>query len=121
MFLTCPSVSKVFVVVVLSESHIESLWPSERKIPFILGPAGEVLLITQEKTVQKAHQAAGVLPHVTTQLLESQVLNNRCVVVNQLFRKAMTSNYSSCVLCVFSCGITTLSKLLQLIYNNGGR
>jgi len=53
--LTCPIVLEVFGVVVLSESRIESLWPSERETPLILGPAGEILLITKEKAVQKAH------------------------------------------------------------------
>lgn len=97
---TCPSVLEVFGVVVLSESHIESLRPLESETPLTLGPAGEILLITEEKAVQKAHQAAGVLPRFTTQLLELQVLHNRCVVI-QPYRINTTSNYSSIVL--FSC------------------
>lgn len=64
--LTCPSFLEVFGVVVLSESHIESLRPSESETPLILGPAGKILFITKEKAVQKAHQAAGVLPHFST-------------------------------------------------------
>lgn len=74
--LTCPSFLEVFVVVVLSESLIESLWPNESETPLILGPAGKIFLITEQKAVQKAHQATGVLPHFTTQLLESQVSNS---------------------------------------------
>lgn len=101
--LTCPSFLEVFRVVILSERHIESLRPRGSEAPLILGPAGKILLITEEKAVQKTHQAAGVLPHFTTQLLESQVLNNKCVVIHH-FRKSITSNVSDiCCVGVFSC------------------
>lgn len=71
--LTCPSFLEVFDVVIPSKSlHVESLWQSEGKAPLTLGPAGQVLLITQEIAIQKTHHTAGVLPHFTTQLLESQ-------------------------------------------------
>lgn len=68
----------MFGIVVLSESHVESLRPSESEAPLILGPAGEIFLVAEEDTVQKAHQAAGVLPHFATQLLESQELEDKC-------------------------------------------
>ncbi len=68
---TCPSFLEVFAVVALSESHIESLRPSEGEAPLILGPAGKILVVTEEMAIQKAHEAAGVVPHFTTQLLES--------------------------------------------------
>lgn len=61
---TCPKFLEVFYAVVLGESHTESLWPSESETPVMLRPAGKILIITKEKAV------------TTTQLLESQVLNN---------------------------------------------
>lgn len=113
---TCPSFLEVFGVVVLSESHIERLRPSESETPLLLGPAGKIPLIPEEMAVQKAHQSAGVLPHFTTQLLESQVLDNASGVIQHL---RITSDYSSmslsrCVYLIWS--KTPLCKLLQFIH-----
>lgn len=84
---------KVFGVVLLSDSHIESLWMRESEIPLIPGPAGKLLFITEGNAIKEAYQIAGVLPHFTTQLLKSQVQNNSCAV-NQHFRITMASNCS---------------------------
>lgn len=88
---TCPSFLEVFDVVLLSKSRVENLRLGESETPLILGPAGEILFITEETAVQKAHQATGVLPHFTTQLLESQVWNNNERAVIQRSRIAVMS------------------------------
>lgn len=75
VMLTCPTFLEVFGVIVLSESHVESLRPSKSEAPLLLGPASKIFFITKKTVVQKAHQVAGVLPNVTTQLLE---LNKIC-------------------------------------------
>lgn len=98
--MTCPSFLEVFDVVLLSKSRVESLRPGESETPLILGPAGEILFITEETAVQKAHQAAGVLPHFTTQLLESQVWNNNEHAVIQRSRIAVTSQITAVFYCV---------------------
>lgn len=73
--LTYPTFLEVFCVVVFSKSHVESLRPSKSETPLLLGPADKIFFITKKTAVQKAHQVAGVLPHFTAQVLESQVLN----------------------------------------------
>lgn len=69
---TCPGLFEAFDVVVLSDCLVERLWLSKSKAKLILGPFGEITFITKKKVIQEAHQAAGVLPYFTTQLLESQ-------------------------------------------------
>lgn len=81
LVLTCPSFPEMFDIVVLCENRVERLRPSASEAPLLVGPAGKILFITKENAIQKAHQVAGVLPHFTTQLLESQVWNNCCVVI----------------------------------------
>lgn len=73
--LTYTTFLEVFRIIVLSESHVESLRPSKSETPLLLGPADKIFFITKKTAVQKAQQVAGVLPHFTAQLLESQVLN----------------------------------------------
>lgn len=72
---TCPGFSQAVDVVILSERLIERLWLSKSEAKLILGPFGEIALITKKKVVQETHQAVGVLPHFTTQLLQSQVVS----------------------------------------------
>ena len=73
--LTCPSFLEVFGIVILCNGFIETLGLSKPEAPLTLGPAGEILLIAEEQAIQKAHYIAGVLPHFTTQSLESQGVN----------------------------------------------
>lgn len=75
VMLTCPGFFQVVDVVILSELLIEWLWLSKSEAKLILGPFGEIILITKKMVVQETHQAAGVLPYFTTQLLESQVVS----------------------------------------------
>lgn len=81
--LTCPSVLEVLGVVILREFHVEILWLRKRKVPLRLGPAAEILLITKEKAVQETHQVTGVLPHFTTQFLDTKVSGKKCFVNSQ--------------------------------------
>lgn len=105
---------KVFGVALLSDSRIEILWMSEGEIPLIFCPAGELLFITEENAIKEAHHIAGILPHITTQLLKSQVHNNSRVV-NQLFRITMASNCSE-IISVQGCRITAASFIHAQLY-----
>lgn len=72
---TCPGFFEAFDVVILSDCLIERLWLSKSEAKLILGPFGKITLITKKVVIQETHQAAGVLPYFTTQLLESQLVS----------------------------------------------
>lgn len=82
----------MFDVVILSDCLIERLWLSKSEAKLILGPIDKITLITKKKVIQETHQAAGVLPYFTTQLLESQVVSKNCYIIGnpneQLFSLA---------------------------------
>lgn len=77
---TCPVFFEAFDVVILSECLIERLWLCKSEAKLILGPFGKITLITKKKVIQETHQAAGVLPYFTTQLLESQVVSKNVLL-----------------------------------------
>lgn len=78
--LTCPRFFEVFDVVILCDWLVERLWLSKSEAKLILGPFDKITLIAKKEVIQETHQAAGVLPYFTTQLLESQVVSKNVLL-----------------------------------------